>query len=400
MRSNLRSLKKSKIKKIIANLFLSFITFFVFLGILEIVLRTTHLFNARISWSEPDPILGWKFIPSHKYWSNEENDHPITGRINSYGWRDEEWSLQKPVNTYRIAVLGDSFVEAMQVETDRTFLALTEHQLNKNQHNKVELMNFGQSGFTQTEELLVLKKYVVEFSPDMVVLFFIPQNDIEDVCRETAPDLIHPFYNISERGELILDTSFVELREFKLKCFINVFKQHSALISLLCERYNSYITQKRARAKSMPRVKGEEILPEKLEGYLTLCTDNPDFTYLINYKLNKILIKAIAEYCKAKDIRFILVTIHNDAYMPEVEKQYKLIDLTFDANFFEDDLRNFSKSINIEYLGLQRIFRQHFKNKGVSLHWGHWNYEGHKVVANALTNKLKQIIYSNQQAKK
>lgn len=146
----------------------------------------------------------------------------------------------------------------------------------------------------------------------------------------------------------------------------------------------------------MIRAKVGRILPEKFEGYLTLCTDNPSPTYLRNYKFNKILIKAMAEYCKAKGIWFILVTTNNGAYIPEVEKQYKIIESTFDANFLEDDLRNFAKSINIGYLGLQRLFRQYFKNNGISLHWKHWNNEGHKVVANALINKLKTIIYSNK----
>jgi len=52
----------------------------------------------------------------------------------------------------------------------------------------------------------------------------------------------------------------------------------------------------------MIRAKVGRILPEKFEGYLTLCTDNPSPTYLRNYKFNKILIKAMAEYCKAKGI--------------------------------------------------------------------------------------------------
>jgi len=399
MMSNLRLLKKSKSRRIIANIFLSFITFLIFLGILEIVLRTTHLFNAKISWSEPDHILGWRFTPGRKYWSNEENDHPITGKINSYGYRDKEWSLKKPPNTYRIAVLGDSYVESLQVETDRTFLALTEKQLNRNHNIKVELMNFGRSGYTQTEELLVIKNCVTQLSPDMVILFFLPSNDIEDVHRETAPDLIRPFYHISESGELMLDTNFVEMREFKLKCYINWFKQHSALISLLCERYNFYKRQKRSKAKSGANAKRGEISPKKLAGYLSLCTDNTNAAYFRNYKHNKILINAIAEYCKEKGIQFMLITINTNAYIPEVENKYKLIDPTFNPNFFEDDLGNFTQSINVEYLGLQRKFRESYENRGVFLHWRHWNYEGHKVVANMLADKLKSIIYSSEQDK-
>jgi len=390
--------KKYKIKEIIKNILVSFIIFLLFLAIVEVILRTTHLFNARISWSEPDPILGWRFTPGCKYWFNEENNHPITGIINSFGWRDKEWSIQKPANTYRIAVLGDSFVEAFQVETERTFLALTENQLNKNQDFKVELMNFGRSGYTQTEELLVLKNCVAQFSLDMVVLFFLPSNDIQDVHRETAIHMIRPFYNISESGDLVLDTSFVESREFKIKCSINWFKQNSALISFLCERYNLYKQKKRVRAKSMKNVKGEKT-QKKLNGYLSLCTNNPGVKYLKNYKLNKILIEAMSEFCKKKGILFILVTINNKTYIPQIEEKYRLIDSTFNANFFEDDLRNFAKSINIEYLVLQKIFKQSFSQSGKYLHWGHWNYKGHKLVANILSDKLELLLNKIKQSR-
>lgn len=399
MKNNSKSIKKSNIKSLIANISLSFIIFLIFLGCLEGILRTTHLFGARISWSEPDLVLGYRFTPGRKYWFNKENDHPITGRINNYGWRDKEWTLQKPPNTYRIAVLGDSYVEAFQVESDRTFLAITEHQLKKEHNLKVELMNFGRSGYTQTEELLVLKNYVKQFSPDMVVLFFLPGNDIEDVSRKTAPNLLRPFYHISENNELLLDTSFVERGEFKVKTYVNWLKQRSALISLLCERYNLYKKQKRPKVHNMAMAEERETAPKKLEGSLSLCTNNPDGTYWENYQFNKVLIKTISKYCKENGIRFMLVTLDIDAYIPEVEREYKIIESTFNMNFFEDDLGDFAKSINAEYLGLQRIFRQSFENTGVSLHWGHWNYDGHKVVADALANKLNSILYSDKQNK-
>ena len=57
---------------------------------------------------------------------------------------------------------------------------------------------------------------------------------------------------------------------------------------------------------------------------------------------------------------------------------------------------SYAAPLNIEYLGLQRIFRQAYENVGVPLHWNHWNYEGHKVVADALAEKLKPILASNK----
>lgn len=380
---------KVRVRGTIANVSISFIVFLVFIGILEIVLRTTHLFMAKTPWIKSDPLIGYRYIPGSKYWRYGENDHPITGRINSHGWRDKEWSLKKPQNTYRIAVLGDSMVASLDVETERTFLALTENQLNPVGNCNVELMNFGFSNISQAEELLILKNDIGKFSPDMVLLFFFPGNDINDMDRVTASHIKRPFYDISTNGELLLDTSFSKTSHYKTKYLIELFKQHSALVNLIGERYYGYKEQRQNKIINMNGKREKEPLSK----YLSLCTANPDATFIKNYQLNKLLIKAMSEYCKEKGVRFMLVTVDlSDSYTPELEKKYKAIDPTFDANFFEDDLRNYAASLRIDYFGLQRIFRQAYENTGVPLRWAHWNYEGHKVVAEALSGKLRNIL--------
>ena len=209
----------------------------VLLGGLEVFLRVTHAFGARLSWSEPDERIGFRYTPGFRYWYQRENDHPVTGRINSFGWRDTEWSLEKPDNVFRVAVLGDSYVEAFQVESSRTFLELAEMTLKSLTPMRFELMNFGRSGFTQTEEMFVLRETILQFSPDMVIVFFLPANDIADILPETALGGLRPFFSVSEDGHLVLDTSFTQTRGFKLRSRVNWFKQHSALLSLLAERY-------------------------------------------------------------------------------------------------------------------------------------------------------------------
>lgn len=396
MKANFKVSKKSKFRATAKNILFSLFIFLIFILLLEIIFRTTHLFGARVTWVEPNPLFGWQNIPNSKYWYHKENDHPITGRINSYGWRDKEWSLPKPQGSYRIAVLGDSFVEAFQVESNRTFLSLAEQQLNQKHNLKVELMNFGRAGATQSEELLILRNCTAKFSPDMVLLFFTPGNDIDELRRETAGNLLRPFFNISEKGKLILDASFSETRVFKIKTFIKPFKQHSALISLICERYNAYLIAKRAKTKTKSERYGRGNLPKEIKGYLSLCTDNPELEYLTSYQLNKILIKAMSEYCKEKGMQFMLICVDIIVYIPENEKKYKEIDSTFNANFFEDDLENYAKLLNTEYLGLQRLFRRYYESNSVDLHWGHWNYHGHKAVGEALAHKLISIIGQNK----
>ena len=89
----------------------------------------------------------------------------------------------------------------------------------------------------------------------------------------------------------------------------------------------------------------------------------------------------------------MLVTINTPAYIPEVEAKYRDMDASFNADFFEDDLRKFAASINIDYLGLQKIFRASHETKGIPLHWGHWNYQGHQAVGKALADKLRSTIH-------
>lgn len=351
--------------------------------LMELVLRTTHLFGARVEWTERDPVLGWRFIPAHSYWHRQENDHAITGRINKYGWRDVDWSLRKPANAYRIAVLGDSFVEAIQVESDRTFLSLASRRLSAKLHRPVEMMNFGRSGFTQTEEYLVLQSDVARVAPDMVIAVFFPGNDIADVSRETARDRMRPFFSITGNGRLVLDASFNRSREHRHKSVLYELQRYSALLSLVAEKHSALRQQK--------WTDGATPSETRLRGYMTLCTQHPDPVYVRNYRLNKTLIEAMAEYCRRRGIRFVLVCVDTEGYRPETERKWTRLDPSVNVNFFEDDLAWYSRSLGIEFIGLQRAFRRSYEGSGMPLHfgsWGHWNYRGHELVADILAGEL------------
>lgn len=369
-----------------------------FLG-LEVFFRTTHFLGARVSWSVPDPLIGWRFVPNRTFQNFKENDHPVSWTTNRYGWIDKDWAPAKLPGTHRIAVLGDSFVEGMQVEKESHFLTLVEKELNQKNPRKYEFMNFGRSGFTQTEELLVLKKDILPFSPDALVLFFFPPNDIADVSIKTSPDIIRPFYEVSESNELSLNTDFKDSKSFKLKSLIAPLKHHSVFISFLTERLTLYTNLKRGKEIKTSGSSADSGFP----AYLTLAGKNPDPVFLENYAFNKRLIAEIAEVCKANKIRFILVNIATAAYLPEIEARYKALDANFNAEFFDRDLEEFAVSIGAEFIGLQSIFRGIYSIEKRDLNWrlagnpedkdnpmeiGHWNYDGHKAVAAILAESF------------
>ncbi|WRH66843.1 MAG: hypothetical protein RSE13_25625 [Planktothrix sp. GU0601_MAG3] len=70
--------------------------------------------SKSLAYSVSDPERGWSPRPNAKtVWAGEGEVSEV--KMNGFGMRDRERTLEKPANSYRIAVLGDSFMEALQV---------------------------------------------------------------------------------------------------------------------------------------------------------------------------------------------------------------------------------------------------------------------------------------------
>jgi hypothetical protein len=329
---------------------------------LEVLLRTAHLFHARLSWTEPDRHIGWRFTPGREYWFFGENDHAITGRINSMGWRDRERSVEKPPHTYRIAVIGDSYVEAFQVEQDST------------SEGRLEVLNFGRSGMCPAEECIMLGD-AMRSHPDEIVLLFTPQNDIADVNLLTASDPCRPFFFLAANGGVRLDQSFAQRRDFRIRELINPLKQHSALVSLVVERFNAWRqarTQRRVAASASHELTREQ----------RMCTSHPVSVYVANYTLCKALIRRMARSCAGSSIRFRLASVPLVYLKSDVEKA-RTLDPSFDPLFFDRDLGVMADSSGFAFTPLTQAFTDRSRDD-TRLHWQHWNYAGHRLAATLL----------------
>ena len=138
-------------------------------------------------------------------------------RINSDGLRDREHPKAKPVGTFRVAVLGDSFTEAMHVPMEQTFWFLLQQKLqqcNAFPGKQVEVINFGVSGYGTAQELLTLRQKVWAYSPDLVILAFTTYNDVYDNSRTLSKTEEVPYFNY-RNGELVEDVSFRESKTYR-----------------------------------------------------------------------------------------------------------------------------------------------------------------------------------------
>ena len=89
--------------------------------------------------------------------------------------RGPERSIDKPDNTYRIALLGDSFAFGWKVEQEKIFANILEQTLNEltGGNPKVEVLNFGVPGYSTFQEVAHFEESGIEFDPDAVLVFFI-----------------------------------------------------------------------------------------------------------------------------------------------------------------------------------------------------------------------------------
>jgi lysophospholipase L1-like esterase len=112
--------------------------------------------------------------------------------FNSEGMRDVEHIYDKPPGVYRIAVIGDSFVNAQEVELEDTFFRRLQHNLGGQGYN-VEVLGFGVRGFGTDQEYRLLENFALKYLPDLVVLAFV-SNDVRNNSLALEKNPAKPYF--------------------------------------------------------------------------------------------------------------------------------------------------------------------------------------------------------------
>ncbi len=114
--------------------------------------------------------------------------------------RDIEHDLAKPEGTYRIAVIGDSYVTAQEVAFDETIFRQLQLMLDGQARN-VEVLGFGVRGFGTDQEYRLLENYALRYDPDLVILVFVP-NDIRNNLLALEGNPAKPYFEQLPDGTL------------------------------------------------------------------------------------------------------------------------------------------------------------------------------------------------------
>ncbi len=164
------------------------------LGLAELLLRVFGF--GTPPWSVViHPFRGRSYRPDSTFVFRGEGG-PRQIVLNSRGFRDLTRTPDKPAGIFRIAVLGDSYVEASHVDIADRVTERLERELNQRSvfgTSRVEVLNFGMAGYGTFNELQTLKHEAWNFQPDLVLVCFFSGNDLGNNCRELSQDSGRPY---------------------------------------------------------------------------------------------------------------------------------------------------------------------------------------------------------------
>lgn len=125
---------------------------------------------------EPDPFTGFRLKPHGKgFFQNG-----IPANANGNGHRDSEAPLAKPIGTYRLFVLGDSFTVGADVRESEVYPQVLERLLQQRLGRPVEIVNSGVGGWQPFQYAEYYEHYGRRFEPDAVLIGFFVGNDTYD----------------------------------------------------------------------------------------------------------------------------------------------------------------------------------------------------------------------------
>jgi hypothetical protein len=354
---------------------------------------------------EHDPLLGSRLRPGIKGYFLQEGKGWVS--INSHGLRDREHSLSPPSHTLRIAVLGDSFAEAMQVDREESFWAVMEKDL---QHcgrlggRRVEVINFGQAGFGTAQELLAWRHRAAKFAPDIVLLAFFTGNDVADNAPALMQFPYNPYFTI-QGGTLVLNDDRTRARweqEQQGKSWGGTFKQwredHFRVFQLLREGRKAF-----KNWWSQPRRHGQAAAaaaPQGSEAGLSDSIYRPPQSadWQEAWKVTEALLLALREEVAARGARLFVVVLSNGPQVhpdPAVRAAFAKGLGVPDLFYPDRRLENFAKEHSIPILLLAPVFQEQATRQQVFFHGfkgnlggGHWNQGGHRLAGTMLADWL------------
>jgi len=369
---------KSWWKQIAKKLALLLGTLVVLTALLEIGAR---LFTDTIPpLTVRDPAVGQHYLESFEGMVYvPEAGREVYLRFNKVGFRGPDRPWQKPEGVRRVAVLGDSMIASLAVDEEDTMVCRLERMLNQSHPDVTwEVFNFGVSGASPGQELVLYRELVSRFQPDIVLCAFFVGNDLADNCRRLShsPRI---YFDLDESGDL-----------YQLP-----FSARRARLSQFLNRYSRfYVWQKGAFLKTRKKVRASAGLMAPRQ-WIYCRKENQDVAHA--WKLSGEVIKAFHHEAESRGARFAVVMIppalqiYENSFQRMLEKVGDLAP-HFDPDYPDQRMGELCREAGVPFLSMLEDFREAAPsaNSKVKQEWlfllgeGHFNERGNALAARAI----------------
>lgn len=412
--------RQTKRRQRVFKLFLVLIGLFFGLLAAEICLRVVGYSYPQ--FYQADESRGYALIPNLQGWYRKEGESFVS--VNSDGLRDEEHATEKPADVFRIAIIGDSYSEAMQVPVENAYWRVMKTGLEACGAfggRRIETINFGVSGYGTTQELVTLREKAWRYSPDMILLAVTTNNDATDNLRHFKKTPI-PYY-VYRDGELVLDESFRDEKSFRLRNsssarlgawlhnrlrFVQAVHQIQVALKY---RYNNWrksgvAVQNQLSTRQQTDANPSPAAPLGDTGIDNLVYRLPtDEHWTEAWRVTEGVLSLMKTEVENHRAKFLVVTLSNGVQVhpnagtrAEFAKSFGAEDLFYPDRRF----KNWGDAENVEVINLAPDLLNYAERNQVFLHgfgadlgYGHWNAEGHRAAGETLADK---VCRSPQQA--
>ncbi|HVV87022.1 MAG TPA: hypothetical protein VHE35_28480, partial [Kofleriaceae bacterium] len=348
---------------------------------------------------QPDATYGLVLIPGAGGTYTQEGRAAV--HVNAAGFRDVDHPLAKPPGTLRLAVLGGSTTEALQVARTDAFWSLLAddlHDCPAAAGRQVEAMSFGVDGYSTATSLLLLRNRVWAWHPDVVLLAFQTSTDVANNSPALGAEA-SPFYRL-DGGQLVLDGSRARGLGAGGRAALWLVR-HSRVLELVNQaRVNLHVCGRlRACAPELAVDADADAAGRRSQVYV----EPRDDAWRDAWQVTEALLAAMRDEAAAHQARFFLVSLTNGIQVhpdPEVREQFRRALGVADLSYPDRRLGELAARDHIPFLALAPVFaarvdqdhRYYHGFPGASLGRGHWNRDGHRLAADTIAPWLCQEL--------
>jgi hypothetical protein len=341
------------------------------------VIRNTNI-------QRPDPIRNHALQKDVSYLSTgfpPGFEYCTFGQISAQGLNDEIIPLEKIEGEKRILVLGDSFVEAVQVRRRDNLCEVLEQMLNLESQPRVRVINAGVSSYSPILEYLYYREELHQFKPDLVILLLF-SNDVFDDYRYNR------IGEFDEAGKLLRVPSGEPWITIRMaddpeddETLQNLFTRGLELMERPFPARYSYLASVIYYRLAARKIRKMSPTPPPNDMFFVLEVD-PRYDALkeAGWSLTTKYIRLLKEECAKHDASLFL------AAAPIAAQVYGQI--SYDRFFFDDvpsladqvELKRIAGELEVRFVDLLNPLR----NSGGNLYFprdGHWTAKAHRVVA-------------------